>query len=134
MAVRGLNHYNLRAPRAMLERLRDWYRDVVGLEVGARPPFRFHGYWLYACGRPILHLSEAAPGEEHPVPGIGTFDHVAFTCDGLAEVRARLDSLRIRYRVADVPATQTRQLFLEDPAGNGVELDFEAREEGSRDE
>ncbi len=129
MAVEGLNHYNLRASRGMLDALRDWYRDTLGLEVGERPPFRFHGYWLYAGGRPILHLSEASPGEEHPVPGAGTFDHVAFTCSSLSAMRARLDSLGIRYRVADVPLTRQRQIFLADPAGNGVELNFDAREE-----
>jgi glyoxylase I family protein len=128
--IEGLDHCNLRAPRELLDRIRDWYRDVVGLEVGERPPFRFHGYWLYAGGRPILHLSEASPGEEHPVPGAGTFDHVAFGCTGFAAVRARLDALRIPYRVADVPATKTRQIFVEDPAGNGVELDFDLDEEG----
>ncbi|HXS53734.1 MAG TPA: VOC family protein [Usitatibacter sp.] len=127
VGVQGLNHYNLRASRAMLDRLRDWYRDAIGLEVGERPPFRFHGYWLYAGGRPILHLSEASPGEEHPAPGSGTFDHVAFTCAGFGAMRERLDSLRVPYRVAEVPVTRLRQVFLQDPAGNGVELDFDAR-------
>jgi glyoxylase I family protein len=130
MGVQGLDHYNLRAERAMLDRLRDWYRDAIGLEVGERPPFRFHGYWLYAGGQPILHLSEAAPGEAHPAPGSGTFDHVAFECTGLSAMRRRLDSLRIAYRIAEVPLTQRRQVFLHDPAGNGVELNFDARVEG----
>jgi glyoxylase I family protein len=130
LPVRGLDHYNLRASRDLLDRIRDWYRDVVGLEVGERPPFRFHGYWLYAGGRPILHLSEASPGEAHPVPGSGTFDHVAFGCTEFLATRERLDSLRIPYRVADVPLTGVRQVFLEDPAGNGVELNFDARAEG----
>jgi catechol-2,3-dioxygenase len=130
LGVRGLDHYNLRGSRELLERIRDWYRDVVGLEVGGRPPFRFHGYWLYAGGRPILHLSEARHGEEHPVPGAGTFDHVAFGCSDFAAMRARLDALRVPYRVADVPQTGVRQIFLQDPAGNGVELNFDAREEG----
>lgn len=129
MGVLALDHYNLRAPRAMLDRLRDWYRDAIGLEVGERPPFRFHGYWLYAGARPILHLSEASAGEEHPVPGAGTFDHVAFTCSGLPAMRERLDALRIPYRIADVPLTRQRQIFLADPAGNGVELNFAASEE-----
>ena len=40
-------------------------------------------------------------------------------------MRARLDEIGIAYRVADVPLTRTRQIFLKDPAGNGVELNFE---------
>lgn len=124
MSVRELNHYNLRAARPVLDRLRDWYRDTLGLEVGERPPFNNFGYWLYAGANPILHLSEAAPGEEHPAPGAGTFDHVAFTCTDFDATRARLDARGIAYRVADVPMTRQRQIFLEDPAGNGVELNF----------
>jgi len=127
MAIVDINHYNLRATADVLARLRDWYRDTVGLEVGERPPFRFPGYWLYANGRPILHLSEQAPGESHPVPGSGTFDHVAFTCEGFDAMRAKLDALGEDYRIADVPLTRTRQIFLRDPGGNGVELNFEVK-------
>jgi glyoxylase I family protein len=55
---------------------------------------------------------------------------VAFGCTEFLATRERLDSLRIPYRVADVPLTGVRQVFLEDPAGNGVELNFDARAEG----
>ena len=127
MAVLDLNHYNLRAPLEVLEGIRDWYRDVVGLQVGARPPFANRGFWLYAGKRPVLHLSEESRGEKHPAPGEGTFDHVAFTCDDYDATSERLRSLGIEFRVADVPLTRTRQIFLRDPAGNGVELNFEAR-------
>ncbi len=49
--------------------------------------------------------------------------------EGFAAMRARLDSLRVAYRIAEVPLTKQRQIFLGDPAGNGVELNFDAREE-----
>jgi catechol 2,3-dioxygenase-like lactoylglutathione lyase family enzyme len=125
MPVTGIDHYNLRASMAVLEGIRDWYLDVVGLRVGDRPPFGNRGYWLYAGPLPVLHLSEETPGENHPMPGQGTFDHVAFSCSDFDATRAHLDAKGIAYRVADVPLTQTRQIFLEDPAGNGVELNFE---------
>jgi catechol-2,3-dioxygenase len=125
MAITGIDHYNLRGPMATLERIRDWYRDTVGLTVGDRPPFNNRGYWLYAGTHPVLHLSEESAGESHPLPGAGTFDHVAFRCRDFDAMRARLDKLGIAFRVADVPLTKTRQIFLRDPAGNGVELNFE---------
>jgi extradiol dioxygenase family protein len=62
------------------------------------------------------------------MPGSGTFDHVAFTCDDFPAMRERLDRMNIPYRVAEVPLTHTRQIFLQDPAGNGVELNFEQAE------
>ena len=40
MATLAFAHYNLRAPRKLLDELRDFYCDVVGLRVGERPPFR----------------------------------------------------------------------------------------------
>ena len=124
MAVNGIDHYNLRAPMPVLERIRDWYRDTIGLRVGERPPFNNRGFWLYAGARPVLHLSEESAGESHPVPGEGTFDHVAFRCDDFEAMRAALERSGVAFRVADVPLTRTRQIFLEDPAGNGVELNF----------
>jgi len=125
MPVTGIDHYNLRAPMEALEAIRDWYSDVVGLAVGDRPAFRNRGYWLYAGAKPVLHLSEASSGESHPMPGEGTFDHVAFRCEDFDAMRAHLAARGIAFRVADVPLTRTRQIFLSDPAGNGVELNFE---------
>jgi catechol-2,3-dioxygenase len=125
MPIHEVNHYNLRASRELLDRIRDWYRDTLSLSLGQRPPFNNFGYWLYADDRPIVHLSEAAEGETHPAPGAGTFDHVAFTCSDFAAMSAHLDRLGQPYRVVDVPLTRQRQIFLKDPAGNGVELNFE---------
>ena len=128
MPVQGFDHYNLRADRPTLDRLRDFYRDVVGLTVGERPPFRRFGYWLYAGGeRPVLHLSLADDGEQRP-SSVNTFAHAAFNCTGRVEFEQRLKSLGIPYRTAQVPLLNLDQLFFHDPAGNGVELQFDAGE------
>ena len=37
--ITGLHHINLRAPAELLATLRDFYRDVLGLEQGERPNF-----------------------------------------------------------------------------------------------
>lgn len=131
MPTLGLDHYNLRAPRALLESLRAFYCDVVGLKLGDRPPFATFGYWLYAGGHAILHLSEAA-ADEVRVPGVSTtFDHAAFNCAGRHEFEHRLAERGIDFRVAEVPATGLVQLFFKDPAGNGIELNFAGRDGGS---
>ncbi len=124
MPAVGLNHYNLRAPRELMERLRGFYCDVVGLSVGVRPPFNSFGYWLYAGGQPVLHLSETRASETHAAGSATTFDHAAFTCVGRAEFESRLARLGIAFRRARVPGTTQVQLFISDPAGNGVELNF----------
>ena len=129
MPVRGFDHYNLRAARPLLEVLREFYCDVVGLTVGDRPPFRRFGYWLYAGDRPVLHLSEANADETRSTAATTTFAHAAFDCTDRAAFEKRLDARGIRYRVAQVPITNQVQLFFQDPAGNGVELGFDAAEQ-----
>lgn len=126
MPVRGFSHYNLRAPRALLDRLQGFYCEVVGLAVGARPPFAFFGYWLYAGDRPVLHLSETGPGEVRSIDSATTFDHAAFDCDGREAFEQRLAARGIPFRLARVPQTGQVQIFFKDPAGNGVELSFGA--------
>jgi len=124
MPALGLDHYNLRAPRALLDELRAFYIAAVGLVDGPRPPFTRFGYWLYASKQPVLHLTEASPDEVRIPHANGTFDHVAFRATDPTAMAARLDALGIAYRQAAVPGSSVRQLFLHDPAGNGVELNF----------
>ncbi|MEK6707402.1 MAG: VOC family protein [Pseudomonadota bacterium] len=124
MAIIGLNHYNLRAPRELLDRLREFYCEVVGLELGQRPPLEGSGYWLYASGQDVLHLSQTQPGETRVTHVATTFDHVAFTCTGQPETETRLQRHNIQFETAHMPLTGKVQLFFKDPAGNGVELNF----------
>ena len=124
MPVSGIDHYNLRTARELLDALRAFYCDVVGLRQGHRPPFATFGYWLYAGEQAVLHLSEADASEARQAGVVNTFDHVAFACSNLAETEASLAAMKVPYRVAQVPATGVTQIFLTDPAGNGVELNF----------
>jgi catechol-2,3-dioxygenase len=132
MGVAGFDHYNLRAARSVLEELRAFYCDIVGLAVGERPPFRRFGYWLYAGGRPVLHLSEADDSEARSRTAVTTFAHAAFNCTGRAEFERKLRERGIPYRTAAVTQIGIAQLFFHDPAGNGVELQFDASEPGAR--
>jgi catechol-2,3-dioxygenase len=126
MPVRGFDHYNLRAAQPLLDELRDFYRDVVGLTVGERPPFRRFGYWLYSGERPVLHLAEADPHESRARNVATTFAHAAFNCTDRTAYERLLGERGIRYRIDRVPMTNLVQLFFQDPAGNGVELQFDA--------
>jgi catechol-2,3-dioxygenase len=127
VGVRGIGHANLRAPAAIIERLRRFYVEVVGLTEGPRPQFRSgsQGHWLYAGDTDVLHLS-IARDETPPSAGNGAFNHLAFACDDLAGTRARLDAMRVPYEVDVVDQLGQVQLFLTDPAGMGVELTFSA--------
>ena len=124
MAVLGVNHVNFHADPTLIEAMMAFYRDAVGLEVGLRPPFKDHGYWLYACGAPVVHLYVTVGSETRRMGADTTFDHFAFTCRDLPGVEAALAKLGVAHRRSFVPATGITQIFLVDPAGNRVELQF----------
>ena len=48
----------------------------------------------------------------------------AFACDDLAATRVRLDAAGLAYGIDEVDAVGQRQLFLTDPSGLAVELNF----------
>ncbi|MBU2676433.1 MAG: diguanylate cyclase [Woeseia sp.] len=123
MKIIEFDHYNLSASRELLESLRRFYTETVGLTVGYRPHFRKFGYWLYAGDHPVLHLSESS--QDDSMPSVQTsFNHAAFNCSGLQEFQERLSKLGVKYTTARVPELERVQIFFSDPAGNGVELNF----------
>ena len=124
MATIGFAHYNLRAPRELLDQLRDFYCKVVGLNVGPRPPMASYGYWLYVGDHDVLHLSELTSGSFSMAQIHTTFDHAAFRANGRMKVEEKLRQLGIPFRTARIPESGQYQIFFKDPAGNGVELNF----------
>lgn len=124
MTTIGFNHFNLRAPHELMDELKAFYCDIVGLEQGQRPDLGTSGYWLYAGNQCVLHLSQTRPDETRLTHTTTTFDHVAFTCTNRAEMETRLKRHNIPFTTGQVPSIEITQLFFKDPAGNGVELSF----------
>jgi catechol-2,3-dioxygenase len=124
MTVKSIDHFNIRACEPLLEELRKFYCDRIGLSVGFRPPFETPGYWLYAGERAILHLSMASANESLSTHVESTLNHVALECSNKLVFERRFAELNIPYETASVPGTTVEQIFLKDPAGNGIELSF----------
>jgi catechol 2,3-dioxygenase-like lactoylglutathione lyase family enzyme len=121
MPIRSLHHVNLRGSSAQIREMRDFYCDVLGLTEGPRPPFLSTGAWLYAGKFPLVHLVEdvSAVGNDPNATGV---DHIAFACQGMDELRQRLEDRGITYTVSHVPMTEEVQINLRDPSGMKVEL------------
>lgn len=131
LGVSALEHVTIRC--AQLQRTRDFYVDFLGLSEGARPDFPFRGYWLYLGGLPVVHLVEAADkpsawGREIVIPdaasGTGAFDHVAFAGQDFALMRQQLQDSGMAFRERVVPGGTRAQLFVYDPEGILVEINF----------
>ncbi|MFM0303394.1 VOC family protein [Paraburkholderia sediminicola] len=113
---------------ADLDTARRFFVDVVGLTQGARPPFSIDGYWLYANGRPVIHLIDAT------VPAIAgraapRIDHIAFRLESADEWRAllqRLQAADMPYQLAEVPqmGAQQAELQLFVALAPGVVIEF----------
>lgn len=122
--ISGINHYNLRAEPCIIEELKVFYIEVVGLELGFRPNFENGGHWLYANGKDVLHLSYSKNNITNQINVISTFDHMAFSCKDEKKYLNILREKNIPFSLRTVPQIGTRQIFFKDPAGNGIELIF----------
>ena len=117
-----------------IERAREFYCDVVGLELGDRPALEFPGYWLYAGSqRPVCTWRHASPILEHarklglPVAdgaGPGPVDHIAFRGTDYEQTRALLDRKGVPAVLNTVPGGGPRQVFVQDPSGVRIEINF----------
>jgi catechol 2,3-dioxygenase-like lactoylglutathione lyase family enzyme len=139
----ALNHYSIRT--ADLEACRRFYTGVLGLAVGPRPAFPFPGLWLYegdtaVWANAVVHIigidENASAGlsgylgerDAAAARGTGVIDHVAFFTTGLAAMRERLAGLGIAARERTVPGIGLHQVFLDDPNGVVIELNYPAAE------
>ncbi|OKP66484.1 glyoxalase [Ensifer adhaerens] len=107
-----------------IDATRAFFETVFDLTVGERPAAirRIPGCWLYAGGRPIVHLiGSRGVGFERAAEAI---DHVGFRFEGYAAFRAKLDRLAIPYSTMDLADIGERRLFLRAPGGPLLEAVF----------
>ena len=138
-----LEHCNIRT--LDLDATVAFYKEVVGLGIGPFPGQQGRGNWLYDdAGVPVIHLiaierdnSETAlaeirerlgelagPTTLDAVSGGGAVDHIAFQCEDYAATLARLEARGLPYRTMDFAVANLRQLFVNDPSGVTLELNF----------
>ena len=123
MPIDGFQHINIRTTD--VERARDFYVRALGLRVGDRPPFASVGYWLYLGDVPVVHLVQLRGGR-HARAGIRCSITSPFTASTSKATRQTLTAAGIPFREAIVPRDNTVQIFIHDPDGLKIEINFDA--------
>jgi catechol 2,3-dioxygenase-like lactoylglutathione lyase family enzyme len=147
MPLSKLSHYSIRS--LDLDAMRKFYTEVMGLTVGPRPKFNFPGLWLYNGGHDsydnaVVHILGIDPNDAQGLKdylgdrsvdslqgGTGTFDHIAFSATDLHGMIALLKKLNAPYRERTVPDLNLHQVFVDDPSGVVIELNYAANEKAA---
>jgi catechol 2,3-dioxygenase-like lactoylglutathione lyase family enzyme len=119
MPIQEMNHFTVLTKD--LEKTTFFYKELLGLSDGFRPAFSDSGAWLYANGRPVLHVMA---DYEMPNDAAGVLDHMAFSAIDLVGTVERLKASDVKFFLKRQVTTRTLQLFCYDPSGAKVELDF----------
>jgi catechol 2,3-dioxygenase-like lactoylglutathione lyase family enzyme len=127
MSVGMLDHFNIRT-RQLDDTVR-FYEDILGLQNGDRPNFNFPGAWMYSEGRPVVHLVDISPTTEPQKPDSGVVHHVAFASRDFNGMKQRLQSKGMAFDTRQVPGGELWQIFVRDPNGVMIELNYEAAKE-----
>ena len=118
-----------------IEATKDWYVKILGFRVGPAPDFKFPVYWLYLGDRDVLHITTGGKNvsenrkkyvgqQSDAATGTGVIDHVGFRTTGLHEMIEHLTKHKIDFTERQVNDQGLYQLFLFDPNGVKIELNF----------
>jgi catechol 2,3-dioxygenase-like lactoylglutathione lyase family enzyme len=129
MSVGVLDHFNIRT-RKLDDTVR-FYEDVMGLEKGPRPNFAFPGAWMYSEGKAVVHIVDISKTDEPQKADSGVVHHVAFASRGFDGMKQRLQSKSMPFDARQVPGGDLWQIFVNDPNGVMIELNYEAAKEQS---
>ena len=127
MPLIAFDHVNIRTVN--LERMVAWYEDVLGLRSGPRPDFPVRGAWLYLGETCVIHLIEADPPPTPYAEGESLrMEHMAFRAEDMDAFVSKLEERGIACKLFPFEALDIVLVFLRDPDGNRIHVDFPADE------
>jgi catechol 2,3-dioxygenase-like lactoylglutathione lyase family enzyme len=123
-----------------IDATRDWYARVLGMQPGPHPDFGFPVHWMYVGGVDIVHIGPSANSagdiqkqylgrtSQNAGSGTGAIDHIAFRATGLQAMLEHLQKNEISFTQRRANGQALFQLFLFDPNGIKIELNYSADE------
>ena len=118
MPLSHMEHFLLQTED--IEATKDWYVKILGFRVGPAPDFKFPVYWLYLGENRKKYVGQQSDAST----GTGVVDHVGFRTTGLLEMIEHLTKNKISFTERQVNDQGLYQLFLFDPNGLKIELNF----------
>ncbi len=106
----------------LLDEVKQFYCDALGLKEGYRPKVIKKGYWLYSDDAALIHLEESRDALQ--TGHHGHLDHVAFESTDVKSLIDRLNYMNVSYRSSYIEDLHLTQLFVFDPVGNKIEINF----------
>lgn len=138
MPLAHIEHYLIAADD--MEATKNWYASVLGMNEGWHPEFNFPVVWMYLDGKDVVHISQSAKNatdnqktylgrtSQNTGAGTGALDHIAFRATGLPAMMAHLKQQKIDFSERRANGQALYQLFMLDPNGIKVELNFDSAE------
>ena len=109
-----------------LEATNDFYTSVLGMTVADRPDFAFPGSWLQ-MGETMIHVLAGSAGLDDDggfTRGSNAVDHLALGATGFDGFKKTILDRGMPWRENDIPEFGLWQLFVKDPNGITIELNF----------
>jgi catechol 2,3-dioxygenase-like lactoylglutathione lyase family enzyme len=109
-----------------LEATNDFYTGVLGMTIADRPNFAFPGSWLQ-MGETMIHVLAGKAGMDDDggfTPGSSAVDHLALGAKGFDGFKKNIIDREMPWRENDIPEFGLWQLFIKDPNGITIELNF----------
>ena len=133
MPLSHLEHFLLQVDD--IDATRAWYERVLGFKAGPTPDFKFPVCWLYLGDQDVIHITQGGAEvsqarktylgqQSQATKGSGAIDHVAFRSTGLADMLDHLKAEAVDHQTRQVDDQGLFQVFLTDPNGIKVELNF----------
>lgn len=132
MPITGFDHVNIRTMN--VPATLGFFRDVLQMKIRpfpGRADTESAGWVLDSNDAVVIHVNhgtEVYPTDAQspwsPVEGSGAVHHVALNCSEYQATRKRLAALNLSFVENEVPQISLRQLFVREPNGVLIELNF----------
>ena len=133
MALQDLHHIAIRCQPGKLKESQDFYDKILGMGQAERPDLGFPGTWLQMDWSMVHLLEQEWPANSDPWyardQAVSAVDHIAIRAHHFDAAKKRVQEFGCDWREMILANAGLWQLFVLDPNGVVIELNFEIDKE-----